>query len=44
MIHQVEEALRVDVLKLTEENKTLREELTKTQMKLKAITEIARVA
>jgi hypothetical protein len=41
MVHQVEEALRVNVLKLTEENKTLREELTKTQMKLKAITDIA---
>jgi hypothetical protein len=44
MVHQVEEALRVNVLKLTEENKTLREELAKTQMKLKAITEIASVA
>jgi hypothetical protein len=44
MDHQVEEALRVDVLKLTKENKALREELTKAQMKLKAITEIAHVA
>jgi hypothetical protein len=44
MAHQVEEALRVDVLKLTKENKTLREELTKAQIKLEAITEIAHVA
>jgi hypothetical protein len=43
MAHQVEEALRVDVLKLTEENKTLREELAKTQMKLEAIAGIASV-
>jgi hypothetical protein len=44
MAHQVEEALRVEVRKLAVENKTLREELAKSQMKLKAITEIARVA
>jgi hypothetical protein len=43
MNHQVEAALKFEVKKLTEENKTLREELTKTQMKLKAITEIASV-
>jgi hypothetical protein len=44
MIHQFEASLKFEVLKLTEENKTLREELAKTQMKLKAITEIASVA
>jgi hypothetical protein len=44
MIHQFEAALKLEVLKLTEENKTLRKELAKTQMKLKAITEIASVA
>jgi hypothetical protein len=44
MIHQFEAALKFEVLKLTEENKTLREKLAKTQMKLEAITEIASVA
>jgi hypothetical protein len=44
MIHQVEAALKFEVLKLTEENKTLREELAETQMKLKAIAGIASVA
>jgi hypothetical protein len=44
MIHQFEAALKLEVLKLTEENKTLREELTKTQMKLEAIAGIASVA
>jgi hypothetical protein len=44
MAHHVEEALKFEVLKLTEENKALREELTKTQMKLKAITDIAGAA
>jgi hypothetical protein len=44
MIHQDEAALKFEVLKLTEENKTLREELAKTQMKLKAIAGIASVA
>jgi hypothetical protein len=44
MPHQFEAALKFEVLKLTEENKTLREELAKTQMKLKAIAGIASVA
>jgi hypothetical protein len=44
MIHQFEAALKSEVLKLTEENKTLREELAKTQTKLKAIAGIASVA
>jgi hypothetical protein len=44
MPHQLEAALKFEVLKLTEENKTLREELAKTQMKLNAIAGIANVA
>jgi hypothetical protein len=44
MNHQVEAALKFEVKKLTEENKTLREELAKTQIKLKAIAGIASVA
>jgi hypothetical protein len=44
MVHQVEEALKFEVLNLAEENKTLREELATTQMKLKAIAGIVSVA
>jgi hypothetical protein len=44
MVHQVEEALKFEVLNLAEENKTLREELATTQMKLKAIAGIVNVA
>jgi hypothetical protein len=44
MPHQFEAALKFEVQKLTEENRTLREKLTKAQMKLKEITAIASVA